>query len=110
VPRTELPFIDTAGNAYLEAPELMVYATGEPQPADIQDDVRYRAFTTAGMKIVFFMLCQPHQADATYREIARAAGVALGAVEPVVRDLQVRGFLVQKDAKMLTNKQNLLEE
>jgi hypothetical protein len=106
----KLPFIDTAGNAYLEAPGLMVYVTGEPRPADIQDDAQYRAFTTAGMKIVFVLLCQPHQAGATYREIARAAGVALGAVGPVLRDLQVRGFLLQRHTKTLTNKQKLLEE
>jgi hypothetical protein len=56
------------------------------------------------------MLCRPHQADATYREIALAAGVALGAVGPVLRDLQVRGFLMQRDTKTLTNKQKLLEE
>jgi hypothetical protein len=106
----KLPFIDTVGNAYLEAPGLMVYVTGEARPADIQDDAQYRAFTTAGMKIVFVMLCQPYQAEATYREIARAAGVALGAVGPVVRDLEARGLLVQRDTKTLTNKQKLAEE
>ena len=30
-----LPFLDTAGNAYLEAPGLTVYVTGEPRPADL---------------------------------------------------------------------------
>ena len=105
-----LPFLDTAGNAYLEAPGLMVYITGEPRPPDIRGDARYRAFTTAGMKIVFVMLCQPHLAAATYRDIARAAGVALGAVGPVVRDLETRGFLVQRHTKTVTNQQRLLEE
>jgi len=62
------------------------------------------------MKIVFAMLCQLELPDATYRDIARAAGVALGAVGPVVRDLENRGFLVQREAKTLTNKQKLLEE
>ena len=106
----KLPFIDTAGNAYLEAPGLMVYVTGEPRPADLQEDAQYRTFTVAGMKIVFAMLCQLELPDATYRDIARAAGVALGAVGPVVRDLENRGFLVQREAKTLTNKQKLLEE
>lgn len=105
-----LPFLDTAGNAYLEAPGLMVYVAGEPRPADLRVDAQYRALTTAGMKIVFVMLCQPELADETYRNIARAAGVALGAVGPVVRDLEIRGFLVQRDKKTLTNKRRLLEE
>jgi hypothetical protein len=53
-----LPFLDTPGNAYLEAPGLTVYVTGEPRPADLQGDMRYKAFTPAGMKIVFVMLCE----------------------------------------------------
>jgi hypothetical protein len=105
-----LPFLDTAGNAYLEAPGLTVYVTGEPRPADLQDDIRYRAFTPAGMKIVFALLCRPPLAEATYRDLARAAGVALGAVGPVVADLQARGFLVRTENKTLTNTQKLIEE
>jgi hypothetical protein len=80
-----------------KAPGLTIYVTGEPRPADVQDDIRYRAFTPAGMKVVFVMLCQPALAEATYRDLARAAGVALGAVGPVVGDLQARGFLVQRE-------------
>jgi hypothetical protein len=105
-----LPFVDTAGNAYLEAPGLTVYVIGEPRPTDVQDDSRYRAFTPAGMKIVFAMLCQPQLAEATYRDLARAAGVALGAVGPVVGDLEARGFLVQREKKTLTNTPKLMEE
>ena len=56
------------------------------------------------------MLCQPALAEATYRDLARAAGVALGAVGPVVGDLQARGFLVQRENKTLTNTQKLIEE
>jgi hypothetical protein len=105
-----LHFLDTAGNAYLEAPGLAVYVTGEPRPADLQDDTRYRALTPAGTKIVFVLLCQPPLADATYRDIARAAGVALGAVGPIVGDLETRGFLVQRENKTLTNTRKLVEE
>jgi hypothetical protein len=105
-----LPFVDTAGNAYLEAPGLMVYVTGEPRPADVQNETRYRAFTAAGMKILFVVLCRPQLAEGTYRDIARAAGVALGAVGPVVRDLETRGFLVQRENRTLTNTRKLAEE
>jgi hypothetical protein len=108
--KVKLPFIDTAGNVYLEAPGLMVYVAGEPRPPDVRDHARYRAFTFAGMKIVFVMLCQPELPAATYRDIARAAGVALGAVGPVVRDLENRGFLVQREIKTLTSRQDLAEE
>jgi hypothetical protein len=108
--KVKLPFIDTAGNVYLAAQGLTVYVTGEPRPPEVRDHAQYRALTVAGMKIVFVMLCQPELPEATYRDIARAAGVALGAVGPVLRDLENRGFLVQRDTKTLTNKQKLAEE
>lgn len=108
--KLHLPFLDTAGNAYLEAPGLTVYVTGEPRPADVQNQIRHRAFTAAGMKILFVMLCQPQLAEGTYRDIAVAADVALGAVGPVVRDLETRGFLVERDKKVLTNTRKLGEE
>jgi hypothetical protein len=105
-----LPFLDTAGNTYLEAPGLTVYVTGEPRPAEVRDDIRYRAFTPAGMKIVFVMLCRPELAQGTYREVANAADVALGTVGPVLQDLENRGFLVQRQQRTLTNTKRLVED
>ena len=46
--KVKLPFIDAAGNVYLEAPGLVVYVAGEPRPPDFRDDAQYRAFTVAG--------------------------------------------------------------
>lgn len=105
-----LPFIDTAGNAYLDAPGLMVYVTGEPRPDITRNDARYRAYTTVGMKVVFALLCRPELAEATQRNLAEAAHVALGTVGPVIKDLENRGYLVQRDKKLLTNTKKLMEE
>src|ERR1019366_5361688 len=33
-----LPFIDTAGNAYLEAPGVLVYVVGRARPAELRQD------------------------------------------------------------------------
>ena len=46
----------------------------------------------------------------SYGSKPRAAGVALGAVGPVVRDLETGGFLVQRENRTLTNTRKLLEE
>jgi len=43
-----LPFLDTAGNAYLEAPGLFVYVTGNNKPADFRSD-QFRALNPAGL-------------------------------------------------------------
>ena len=105
-----LPFIDTAGNAYLDAPGLTVYVTGEPRPEVAGHDPRYRAYTTVGMKVVFALLCRPELAEATRRNLAEAAQVALGTVGPVIEDLENRGYLVQRNKKVLTNTKKLMEE
>jgi hypothetical protein len=106
----QLPFLDTAGNAYLDVPGLTVYVTGEARPEISGDDRHYRAYTTVGMKVVFALLCRPELAGATQRKLAEAAQVALGTVGPVLADLENRGYLVQRDKRVLTNTKKLMEE
>ena len=106
-----LPFMDTAGNVYLEAPGLTVYVTGLPRPDEMPDKDRYRAFTVVGMKVLFALLCKPDLAQANYRTLAEAANVALVTVGPVIQDLENRGFLTQrKEKRLLTEAKRLMEE
>jgi hypothetical protein len=106
----QLPFIDTAGNAYINVPGLTIYVTGEPRPVLLKSDPpRYRAYTEVGMKVIFALLCEPELTDATYREIARAAQVGFGTVGPIIKDLENRGHLVQRGRKTLVNTRELME-
>jgi hypothetical protein len=106
----QLQFIDTAGNAYINVPGLMIYVTGEPRPALLKNDPpHYRAYTEVGMKVIFAMLCKPELANATYREIARTAQVAFGTVGAVIKDLENRGHLVQREKRTLVNMRELME-
>jgi hypothetical protein len=88
-----LPFIDTAGNAYLEAPGLFVHVTGKRRTLQTRPAPAFRALTPAGLRIVFALLNMPNLAAAPYREIAKAARVALGTVGDVLADLEARGYL-----------------
>jgi hypothetical protein len=56
-----LPFIDTAGNAYLEAAGLLVYVVGQARPVEHRQDT-FRALTPAGLKLTFALLCRPQAA------------------------------------------------
>jgi hypothetical protein len=106
-----LAFIDTAGNAYLEGPGLLVYVVGQARPTDLRQD-RFRALNPAGLQIAFALLCCPDLICTTYREIATRAGVALGTVGPVIKDLEARGFLrLQTEReRRLVNPEQMLEE
>lgn len=88
-----LPFMDEAGNAYLEAPGLFVFVTGRRRPVRGRATLAYRALTPAGLRIIFALLNHPDLAAAPYRKIARAAKVALGTVGDVLADLEQRGYL-----------------
>lgn len=106
-----LPFIDTAGNAYLEAPGLFVYVVGNNKPAEFRHD-RFRALNPAGLQIVFALACRPALIQTTYREIAARAGVALGTVGPVMKDLEERGYLrfQRKPERKLLDPARMVEE
>jgi hypothetical protein len=105
-----LPFIDTAGNAYIDVPGLTVYVTGEPRPNTAGNDPHYRAYTVVGMKVIFALLCKPELAEATYRNLAHVAQVGFGTVGPVIKDLENRGYLVQREKRILVNTKKLMEE
>jgi len=104
-------FADVAGNAYLEGPGFLVYVVGR-KPAQKDATPRAnRAFTTAGLKVQFALICVPELAAAPYRAIAAAAGVALGAVPKVLADLRDTGLLLTTDkTRRLNATKRLLDE
>lgn len=107
----QLPFIDTAGNAFLEGPGLFVYVVGQPRPAEPREG-NFRALNPAGLQIAFALACRPALLQTTYREIAARAGVALGTVGPVLKDLEARGYVRFRKGldRKLVDPQRMIEE
>jgi hypothetical protein len=112
--KLDLQFVDTAGNAYLRGPGLYVLVQGERPPG-----VRGVAMgakgggTAAALRVVFALLCNPVLLNAPYREIVKAAGVALGAVGWVFYDLERRGYVMggkRKRNRRLLEPEKMLEE
>lgn len=98
--RVDLPFLDTAGNAYLHLPGLHVYVAGEkPRPTDRPAGVTKGAGTAAALRVIFVLLCKPDLLNAPYRDIVGAAGVALGAIGWIFFDLQQRGYIAGNQRK-----------
>ena len=93
--RLKLQFIDTAGNAYLNQPGLHVIVAGQRRPTVPADfNMNQGAGTVTALRIIFLILCRPELLNAPYREIAKAAGVALGAVGPTLQNLTARQYLI----------------
>jgi hypothetical protein len=107
----DMPFLDAAGNAYINEPPVYVYIKGNKPVETPQRKGHTRAFQPTGLKVLFAFLCHPGLENAPYREIAKAADVALGTVGWVITDLKELGYLVDmgKRGRKLTNKEKLIE-
>lgn len=106
-----IAFIDTAGNAYINEPPFFVYIIGQKRKEIPAAETIVRAFRPTGLKVVFALLCLPELVKAPYRDIARAANVALGTVGWVMYDLRKLNFLVDrgKHGRKLINTDKLLD-
>ena len=89
-------FIDMAGNGFINQPPIYIYIKGNK--IALNREVKRltktgKAFQPTGMKVIFAFLTNRKMINAPYRDIAKQAQVALGAVGWVIRDLVTQGFL-----------------
>jgi hypothetical protein len=109
-----IQFMDEAGNAYINHPPVYIYIKGNKHPAPTKALVIGRAFKQTGLRVLYTLLCNPGLENQPYRTIAEKAGVALGMVNWVMRELKELGFLLEKGEGrgreiLLINKERLLE-
>lgn len=88
-------YIDQAGNAWVNAAPLYLNIKGNraPETAIPGKEPNGRAFSSRGLKVVYALLTQPELVQASYRDIAAAADVALGTITWVMNDLKAAGYL-----------------
>jgi hypothetical protein len=104
-------FIDTAGNAYIDHPPILVWVKGERPIARATLQPAGRAFQVSGLQVIFALLCNPGQTDRPYRDIAKLAGVAHGTVGWVMTELPKLGFVAEVGKKRrLLQPERLLQQ
>ncbi len=90
-----LPFLDAAGNAFLNEPPLFVFVTGKRLEASRVPAQNFsQAFRPSGLGILFALLRQPGLENQPMRDIAAAADVSLGAVSWELKQLEQAGYLL----------------
>lgn len=106
-----IEFIDTAGNAFINQPPVYIFVKGNRLPEIVGQPPVKRAFKAAGLKMIFYFLCNPGFENKTYREIAAATDVALGTVDWTMKELKELGFLIDmgKRGLKLTQKETLFQ-
>ncbi len=113
-----VPFADTAGNAYIGHPNLLIWVKGNrpqfPNIANLKRQHAARAFEPAGIKVLFAFLCDPTLADRPFREIAKVAHVAHGTVGEVMAALPHGGYVYDfgkaDGGRKLRNLEELLDK
>lgn len=110
-----IQFIDAAGNTYINQPPIYIFVNGNRLPETFrQNPRRHATLKPTGLKVIFAFLCNPGLENKPYREIAEVAGVALGTVGWVMKDLKDLGYLmplkrVMQKFKMI-QKEDLLNQ
>lgn len=107
-----IPFVDAAGNAFLNQPPLFVWVKGEKPPAAAGGAPRTgRAFQASGLQVLFALICHPEWVELPYREIAQRADVAHGTVGWVMAELPKLGFMTElRDKRRLMQRERLLQQ
>ena len=108
----KIEFADTLGNAYIHTPPLLIWITGRKPEQRPQEERAARIFQPGGLKMLFALLSKPALVNASYRDIAKAADVALGTVGWVMTDLKEAGFLTDAGPGMrnLSQQRELLDQ
>jgi hypothetical protein len=111
----DLQFIDLAGNLYVHAPGQFMLVSGRPANPEIRrlalrSGKPAISANASALRMIFVLLSAPELLNRPYREIAVAAGVALGAVGSVLDDLRERGLLAGIDDRRLLDPAALREE
>jgi hypothetical protein len=106
-----IEFFDTAGNASFQQKGLQVFIAGRKPRAAKSLGRPARAFNPTGSRLVFTLLCQPGLENKSYREMAKEAGISLGAVNWIMNDLKSLGHLSDFGARgrRLVNRKELLK-
>ena len=107
-----IPFLDAAGNAFLDQPPLFIWVQGRKQlTAGLARQPAGRAFQASGLQVLFALICHPEWIDLPYREIARRANVAHGTVGWVMAELPKLGYANEMRGKRrLLQRERLLQQ
>ena len=109
--QNHIAYLEGNGNIFIDKKPVFVWLDNNKPLAQIREKPN-RAFTKAGLQVIFLFLIDPTYINQTFRNIADAADTALGNVNNVIHGLLEQGFLVRKNKKefLLNNKKALLEK
>jgi hypothetical protein len=106
-------YLEVAGNCFISTPKIFIYINDQ-QVTESRISTDGKLWKPAGLKFTFAILRFPDLLNKSYRMIADEAGIALGNIGGLLKELTVEGFLKTgntKDGKnyFIENQNRLIE-
>ena len=111
---TGVNVLDCAGNyniQYLNKNGVLFFtwANKGEKPVDVIKEKAYPIFKEAGIKVIFYLLCDRQNINKPYREIQDATGVAIGTVKNIIDGMVYHQFAkIEGRKRFLINIDRLL--
>jgi hypothetical protein len=106
-----IAYLDEGGNIFLRLENYVLQREGLKTKSEPENQ-GYRAFTKTGARVVFQLLVNPQLINASQRELAKRAGVSLGTIPKVLKQLLRDKYAVRltETTYELINKEQLLNK
>lgn len=109
--KKQIPYVDTAGNFFFSAQGIYIQIQTE-KTSRIELDQSNRAFTKAGLKVVYHFLTHPGSLNDPYRKIGSRSKVTIDTVGKVIKGLLQKQYILQAEKKVyrMVEKEKLLHK
>ncbi len=96
---SNINYLDNVGNAYLNIPPIYVLIQGKKPRDSYALDRASKLFTETGLRVILALLINESLLNSSYRRIADHAGVSMGTIGWVLRELKSQGFTTYKKGR-----------
>ncbi len=96
---SDINYLDNVGNAYLNVAPLYVLIQGRKPQDNLSINKAAKLFTETGLRVIFALLVREDLLNASYRKIADQAGVSMGTIGWVLRELKNQGFIATRKSR-----------
>ncbi len=94
----QIAYADMAGNMFLFKDAIFILVDNGKRYND-KNEKEGRAFTAAGLKVVYQFLIRPENINKPYRFIGKRAGVTIGTVGKALKGLNQNNFVIKENER-----------
>ncbi|PIY07706.1 MAG: hypothetical protein COZ18_16085 [Flexibacter sp. CG_4_10_14_3_um_filter_32_15] len=106
-----ISYLDAAGNFYLKKENLFIYIETNKTNRNNFKKIN-KAFSPAGLKVIYNLLIVPNLLTKSYRDIAEQSTVSIHTVGKVIKELLRDGYIIKESEKnyIIRDKERLFQD